>query len=300
MIYTNLLTGEEIEQPASMVFLCSFTLNNTHLMLLSGIGKPYDPVSQPGVIGRNYCYETRTAANLFFDGKFCNPFMSSGGTNAVIDDFNTNWAFDRGPLNVVGGFIMSAGNNTNLPIGNRPVPRGTPSWGSAWKTATAKWYGQAMGISSSGGTMPHRYNWLDLDPTYKNVFGQPMLRMTFDFKDNDHRVNAHAAQMINALAKTMNATHVSAASEAPQSWSVVPYLSTHNGGGTSMGTSPRDSAVNPWLQSWDAHNLFVMGASTFAHNGAYQPTGLVGALAYRTADMIKNRYTKNPGPLVSA
>jgi gluconate 2-dehydrogenase alpha chain len=300
VLYTNLLTGEEIEQPAAMVFLCSFTLNNTHLMLLSGIGKPYDSVSQTGVIGRNYCYETRTASTLFFDGKYFNPFMSAGGTNAVIDDFNTNWAFDRGPLNVVGGYIMSAGNNTNLPIGNRQVPRGTPSWGPAWKAATAKWYGSAMGISSSGGTMPHRYNWLDLDPTYKNVFGQPMLRMTFDFKDNDHRMNAHAAQMINALAKTMNATHVSAASETPQSWSVVPYLSTHNGGGTSMGISPKDSAVNPWLQSWDAHNLFIMGASTFAHNGAYQPTGLVGALAYRTADMIKTRYTKNPGPLVSA
>jgi gluconate 2-dehydrogenase alpha chain len=106
--------------------------------------------------------------------------------------------------------------------------------------------------------------------------------------------------MVNELAKSLNPSFMSAASGEKQSWSVVPYLSTHNGGGTSMGTSPQDSAVNPWLQSWDAHNLFIMGASTFAHNGAYQPTGLVGALAYRTADMIKNRYVKNPGPLVSA
>ena len=83
-------------------------------------------------------------------------------------------------------------------------------------------------------------------------------------------------------------------------WSVVPYQSTHNTGGTIMGVSPADSVVNKYCQSWDLHNLFIMGASTFAHNGAYQPTGLVGALAYRTADMIKNRYVKNPGPLVSA
>jgi gluconate 2-dehydrogenase alpha chain len=300
VLYTNLLTGEELEQPAQMVFLCSFTLNNTHLMLLSGISQPYDPETQKGVIGRNYCYETRTAANMFFEGKEFNPFMSAGGTNVVIDDFNANWSFDRGPLNVVGGYIMSAGHNTNLPIGNRPVPRGTPAWGSKWKEATAKWFGSSMSISSSGGTMPHRHNYLDLDPTYKNVFGQPLMRMTFDFKDNDHRINAHAAKMVNELAKSLNPTFMSAASGEKQSWSVIPYLSTHNGGGTSMGTSPADSAVNPWLQSWDAHNLFIMGASTFAHNGAYQPTGLVGALAYRTADMIKNRYVKNPGPLVSA
>ncbi len=44
--YTNVLTGEEFEQPADMVLLCAYALNNVHLMLLSGIGQPYDPVTQ--------------------------------------------------------------------------------------------------------------------------------------------------------------------------------------------------------------------------------------------------------------
>src|SRR6185437_13033263 len=35
--------GEEWEQPAEIVILCAFAYNNVHLMLLSGIGKPYDP-----------------------------------------------------------------------------------------------------------------------------------------------------------------------------------------------------------------------------------------------------------------
>jgi gluconate 2-dehydrogenase alpha chain len=38
----------------------------------------------------------------------------------------------------------------------------------------------------------------------------------------------------------------------------------------------------------------------FPHNASYNPTGPVGALAYWTADAIKTRYVKNPGPLVSA
>ena len=42
--YTNLLNGEEFEQPAGMVLLCAYAINNVHLMLLSGIGEPYDPV----------------------------------------------------------------------------------------------------------------------------------------------------------------------------------------------------------------------------------------------------------------
>jgi len=63
--------------------------------------------------------------------------MNAGGSNATIDDFNINWDFRsrqarfRRRYNVAGGF------NTVLPIGYRPVPRGTPQWGKAWKAATA-------------------------------------------------------------------------------------------------------------------------------------------------------------------
>ena len=37
--------GEETFQPADLVFLGSWTLNNTRLLLLSGIGAPYDPAT---------------------------------------------------------------------------------------------------------------------------------------------------------------------------------------------------------------------------------------------------------------
>ena len=83
-------------------------------------------------------------------------------------------------------------------------------------------------------------------------------------------------------------------------WTVVPYQSARNTGDTIMGANPRVSAVNKYLQSWDCHNLFTVGANVFAHNATYNPTGPVGALAYWTADAIKTRYMKNPGPLVSA
>ena len=58
--------------------------------------------------------------------------------------------------------------------------------------------------------------------------------------------------------------------------------------------------MNQYGQSRDLHNLFIMGASVFAHNSAYNPTGPVGALAYWAADVIKNKYIKNPGKLVDA
>ena len=79
---------------------------------------------------------------------------------------------------------------------------------------------------------------------------------------------------------------------------VVPYQSTHNTGGTIMGSDPKTSVVNRYLQNWEADNLFVIGASTFPQNPAHPPTGAVGALSYWAADAIINRYLKSPGSLV--
>ena len=92
----------------------------------------------------------------------------------------------------------------------------------------------------------------------------------------------------------MNATQVNGPG-ALGDYSLVPYQSTHNTGGAIMGTSPKDSAVNRYMQSWDVPNVFVVGASAFPHNSAYNPTGPVGALAYWTADAIKGRFRNRPG-----
>ena len=80
-------------------------------------------------------------------------------------------------------------------------------------------------------------------------------------------------------------------------YDIRPYQSTHNTGGAIMGDDPDTSAVNHYLQMWDADNVFVVGASAFAHNGGYNPTGTVGALAYRAAEGIV-KYSKNGGQLV--
>ena len=47
-------------------------------------------------------------------------------------------------------------------------------------------------------------------------------------------------------------------------------------------------------------NVFVVGASAFAHNAGMNPTGTVGALAYWAAEAITSKYIKSPGALVPA
>ena len=297
--YVNLVSGEEVFQPAEMVVLTAYALNNVHLMLVSGIGQAYDPATGKGLIGKNYCYQAGASATLFFEDKLFHPYMSAGGTSTLIDDFHANWDFDRAPFGYIGGSIIGTVQYGGRPIQWHPVPGGTPAWGSQWKDETAKWYERAMNIAAAGSVMPNRGNYLDLDPTYRNRLGAPLMRMTFDYKDNERKISAHAAEIINRIAQAMNPAHLNKATPR-NAWNATVYQSTHNTGGTIMGTNPSNSVTNKYGQVWDVDNLFIMGASLFPHNSAYNPTAPVGAIAYMTADIIKNVYVKNPGKLIDA
>ena len=64
-----------------------------------------------------------------------------------------------------------------------------------------------------------------------------------------------------------------------------------------MGTDPHTSVVNRYGQSWDIPNLFIIGSSTFPSMSGHNPTLIIQALSYWTADAILNRYVRTPGPL---
>ena len=292
-------SGVEWEQPAEMVLLCAYGLHNARLMMLSNIGKIYDPQTGEGTVGRNYCYQTNAGMQLFFDDKNFNPFIAAGACGQTVDDFNGDH-FDHGPVDFVGGAGINCIPTNGRPIGFRPVPPGTPRWGSEWKKATKDNYLKSFAFSSQGSSYAARGNYLDLDPTYKDRFGRPLLRMTFDFPDNDIRMSHWVSDRMEEIAKALNPKKY-VSGKRNKSWNSVPYQSTHNTGGATMGANPQTSAVNKYLQSWDVPNVFVIGASAFQQNAGKNPTGTVGALAFHAADAIRNQYLRNPGaPLVQA
>ena len=289
-------SGREFEQPGGIVILAAYALGNVHLMLWSGIGRPYDPVTGEGVVGRNYAYQIGSGATVFFDERtWMNPFMAAGALAMVIDDFNTG-SFDHGKEGFIGGGGISTPSATGRPIGFRPVPPGTPAWGTEWKRAVVRHYNHTLAINNQGSVMAYRQNYLDLDPTYRDRYGRPLLRMTFDFHANEQKQANYIADICVKIGQAMGADRV-VRRAPPQRYSIVPYQSTHNTGGAVLGTDPRTSALNRFTQSWDVPNVFVTGACAFPQNAGKNPTGPVGALAYWTADAIK-RYVKNPGRLV--
>ncbi len=290
--------GDEYEQPADLIVLSAYILHNVHLLFTSNIGTPYDPATGKGTLGKNYAYQITPSVDAFFDGKVFNPFVGAGALGMIVDDWNGD-AFDHGPLGFLHGGYIANYVTTGRPIETNFTPEGTPKWGAKWKQAYVKNYLSSLSISLMGAVMPHRENYLDLDPTYRDVYGRPLLRMTYDFKDNELKMQDFVMNKMEQLARAMNPREIRKNPRGPK-YDIAPYQSTHNTGGAIMGSNPKESVVNRYLQHWDVPNLFVIGASAFAHNSGYNPTDTVCALTYWATDAIRRDYLRSPGPLVHA
>jgi gluconate 2-dehydrogenase alpha chain len=296
--YFDGAANEEVFQPADLVIVAAFVTNNAHLMLVSGIGAPYDPATGEGVIGRSYTYQLVGQVNLFFRKVPMLNFIGAGGNGTVLDDFSTS-RNDFRKLGFIGGAYLDSTQYGGAPLTAMSLPAGTPAWGAGWKQAISEYYGHSMYVGMNTTMMPRRGIHLDLDPTYRDRFGRPLMRMTFDWPDNELRASAFYGARLEEIAKAAEPDIWSPAYLKPgDHWDTRHYQNTHNAGGVIMGEDRRTSALNRYMQSWDAHNVFVLGASALPQNFQYNPTGLVGGLAYWAAHAIRTDYLPNPRPLV--
>ncbi|MEI4488920.1 GMC family oxidoreductase [Frigidibacter sp. MR17.14] len=290
--------GEEGFQPADVVVITAYQMDNVRQMLLGGIGQPYDPRTGEGTVGRNYSYQTCSSVTGFFPGQKMNPFIGAGALAVQIDDFNGD-NFDHSELDFIGGAgIMGFSTNGRAIQNMNGLRKGTKRWGSEWKSAIGRDYQEAATIFCQGTSMPVRDAYIDLDPTYKDRHGQPLMRLTFDWNRNDVAMSKYVTDKAVEIMKESGGEELAIDNQALESWNPYMQHSSHTIGGAVMGADPRTSALNPWLQSWDVHNVFVVGASAFPNNGGYNPTVTVGALAVRAAQAIHQSYMQNPGALV--
>lgn len=299
VVYVN-QAGEETFQPADIVFLASWTLNNARLLLISKIGEPYDPATGEGSVGRNLTHQISIPAAMAFFKEPLNRFMGAGSAGIAINDFDAD-VFDR-----AGADFLRGGSIYTVCYGFRPManfgvapPSVKARWGSDWKKAAMHWYDRTGRISFYGEHLAYRGNFMDLDPVYKDHLGDPLLRLTLDWRDNERRMARFMARKAVEIAREMGAVEVAEFSGLGR-YDANRYQSTHIQGGAIMGADPRGSVVNSYLQHWKVPNLFVLGASAFPQNPSGNPTLTALALTYRTADALVERYLRKPGPLAGA
>lgn len=289
--------GHEVMQPASVVMLASWSMNNVSRLLLSGIGDPYDPNTGKGTLGKNFATEVGGRTEVFFD-KPLNGFIGGGALGNAIGDFIGDPPDADVSVGVFrGGLVRTllGGQSPIRAFGRTPPGEVKSNWGSQWKAAGLKWYDRQLNLNSNATHFAYRQNYLDLDPTYTDKWGDPVLRVTMDWMEHEVRQSAMLGRVQQSIAKAMGAKAWSfRGNQRP--YDAARANDTHVSGGAIMGSSPDNSVVNPWLQHWKMPNLWVVGGSCFPQNES-NPTLTLLALTYRAADALIDRYLKKPGAL---
>lgn len=275
--------GKEYYQPASMVVLATYVYENVRLMMLSrskahrkGVG------NDRGQLGLYYMAHAYPGVNALFAGRQINRFSGSGAQFVALDNWDAD-NFDHRGLGFIGGATLSAGMEAK-PLGMaRTVPPGVPQWGSAWKDWVKRNANSVGSAFVQLPSMPYEDNKLDLDPTAKDPYGNPVIRITYHMGDNEERMLAF---LIPKMAAWLEAAG------AQETWAGTLFelpINSHAFGGTRMGNDPDESVVNKWGLVHDTPGLAVLGASTFPSTGSKNPTETVQALAWRTAThLVRN------------
>ena len=293
--------GNEHLQPAEVVVLSGYPLSNVRMLLLSRSQTHPDGVgNNQGMVGRNYTYQMwKTPAFGVFEGRRFNLFMGSGSNQNAIQDINAD-NFDHSGLDFIGGAGLTCTTGEREPISaieGIPLEDDEPDWGADWKRYALGNWDSYFGIVIQGESLPYEDQYLDLDPHYADAYGLPLLRITYDFHENDYRLYRYVAARVVEIMERMEPDRISVTEELDP-YNIHEYQSTHNNGGAIMGSSPADSVTNKYGQVWDAPNVFVTGAALYPQNPGFNPSDTLCALAYMTGDTLAQRYFRAPGELL--
>jgi choline dehydrogenase-like flavoprotein len=137
-----------------------------------------------------------------------------------------------------------------------------------------------MEISCGATSLAQDSNNVTIDPTHKDRWGRPSMRITYKDHDDDM-----------AIAKFLQdrAMELLDAAGAELFWrKPIAYQDrgAHLLGTCRMGDDAQTSVVDKYHRTHDVPNLFLCDGSSFVTSGRGQPTMTIMALAFRAAEHI--------------
>ena len=253
-------------------------------LLLSKIGEQYDPATGKGLVGKDLTHQVITSARAWLvTNEPMNGFMNNSGLGYRISDYDGSTASSRR--------MESCAAAHSREVGSAAICRSCPLAGflresrsaigaSQWKNESVRLYDRVMaGCGFRGDHLPWRQNFMDLDPTYMDAYGDPLLRLTLDWTGHELKQMEFGErigmQMTEALARVTGAKLYKdqTARGAKRIYNANNYNTTHIQGGAIMGASPGTSVLNPWSQHWKIPNLWLLGSCAFPAELFRKPNG---------------------------
>lgn len=270
--------GKQTGQKTRAVVLAANGAETPRLLLESASERHPDGLANSsGYVGRNLMFNGHSIASGVFDEQL-NDYKSIQVTRIVHDYYESD------PQR---GFYGGGGIDARPFLGATPIlfglaatPPSVPTWGLKFKEALANNFTRQMSILGSTTSLALDRNNITLDPTHKDPWGRPAIRVTYRDHDDDLAMAEFFRKKSLELFDAANAR---------ESWSYpveAQSVGTHLLGTCRMGDDPANSVVDRFHRSHDVRNLFICDGSSFVTSGRGQPTLTIMALAFRAAEHI--------------
>jgi choline dehydrogenase-like flavoprotein len=266
----------EQAQRAKAVVLCANGAETARLLLLStSNGFPQGLANSSGKVGKRLMFNGLSYAGGLFDEPL-NEFKSIEVTRVVHDFYDAD--LKRG---------FYGGGGIDARFGYYPIlyalgglPPDAPQWGRDYKRMLGEYFNHTVYLNGHTTSLPVESNSVSLDPTVKDGWGRPALRVTY----RDHPDDLATMRFLQD-----RSVELLEAAGARRVWRYPVTESTiaaHLLGTCRMGDDPRTSVVDRYHRAHDVRNLFICDGSSFVTSGRGQPTMTIQALAYRASEHI--------------
>jgi len=272
--YIDKESGKTLEIKARTVVVGCGTLETTRLLLNSGIA------NSSGLIGKNFIEHLDVSAQGFLpDLSFFEREAGDGigGSHIIIPWFGYFRPNEK--RDFLRGFqIEPSARNTMNPVKR---PKDIPGFGPNFKREVRRWQGTRVRLASHGEMLASPNKFVEIDPSVKDKWGVPVLKIHHPLEANDRAMFKYIKQTYDELFTAAKAVDV----RLPKDPDVAGH-SIHEMGTVHMGSDTKTSVLNQFNQSWDVKNLFVMDAAAFASGTHKNPTLTIMALSMRSSDYM--------------
>ncbi len=276
VVYFDADKKEQLQR-AKAVILSANGAETAKLLLMSADkGFPNGLANSSGYVGKHLMFNGNTDTMALFEHPL-NEFKSVQVTRLVHDFYDSDpkrgfyggggidARFQRYPII----FALGAG-----------LPPDAPTWGSDYKRLLGDYFNRTMCVAGHTTSLPVEANSVTLDPTLKDDWGLPALRVTYKDHDDDLKMMQFMVDRSKEIAEAAGAQKV---------WSQPVQVSggtAHLLGTCRMGNDPKTSVVNTDHRTHDVPNLFLCDGGSMVTSGRGQPTMTIMALAFRAGERI--------------
>jgi choline dehydrogenase-like flavoprotein len=160
-------------------------------------------------------------------------------------------------------------------------------YGASYKKAVKEGV-YSISLGAFGESLARWDNFIEIDPSLKDAWGIPALRISMTHGDNESALMEDSAASAAEMLELAGARDIKITNNVE-----MPGMAIHELGTARMGTDPKKSVLTPFNQTHDVKNVFVMDGSSFVSSACQNPTLTMMAITVRACGNLIDRFKRN-------